>query len=228
MRLSIFFTGSLALAFGALIACADDEADCGGPCPSGFVCGFDSDGVSACLPACGDTYCQDGETCEAGECVVSNTCSPACGASEHCVGGNCIADYTNDNVCDPLRECRRACGTSASCLAACDADRSSACDACLDDLLSCEERDNCASGPYEFDCCHDDFCACFRDHPACGNVPPCEECAEEAGDDIRVFEECASNEPACSNCLEPLDDCDSDPDPAACERAVFCDCTGCE
>jgi hypothetical protein len=228
MRSSRILLVALGLAATAFYACTDDEADCGGPCPTGRVCGFDGDGVAACLPECGTSYCQDGESCVAGECTVSNTCSPACGASDHCVAGNCIPDYTTSNSCDPLRECRRECGTSVSCLAACDADRSTSCDACLDSLVTCEERGNCTSGPYEFDCCHSDFCECFPSHPACGNVPACQECADEAGDDINVFEECASGEPACSNCLEPIDDCDSDPDPAACEEAVFCDCTECE
>ncbi|MFT6627468.1 MAG: hypothetical protein ACJA1R_000725 [Flavobacteriales bacterium] len=206
-----------------LVACTDDE--CVLTCPAGQACINDS-GVDACRTLCGGQLCTAGQACEAEQCVSSSVCSPNCPLGQHCVFGDCVEDYTSQNVCDPLRQCRRNCEIAGSnlsaCTAACEADTSTACSTCQGIRADCESRESCGAGnigPYT-ECCESQFCDCFPSHPACGNVLPCAECAEECGDDTTCFNSCVQGEPACSTCLQPFFDCGGD---ASCQ-AEFCDC----
>lgn len=220
-----FSHASVALALTAFAAaafvasCADDE-ECTLSCPSGFVCGFQADGSEGCFESCGGVACEVGETCQDGVCTGGGTVT--CGSGEHAVAGQCVPNYTASNVCDPLRSCRRSCGTSVSCQDACEADQSDTCSTCLDDRIACETANDCSADGYG-DCCVDEFCDCFPSHPACGNVPPCEECATECGDDAGCFSSCAEDEPACAECLQPFFDCREGG--GTCEQELI-DCTG--
>lgn len=197
-------TFTLALALLAA-GCDDELAQCFPTCPTNLVCATGADGLPACLEPCGVTVCTDAQTCQNNVCVGGG--SVTCGAGEHAVSGVCVPNYTTANVCDPLRICRNECGTSASCLQACDADQSATCDTCLADLTACESRQNCDSGPYVESCCFDDFCQCYPAHPNCGNVPPCDECNDECGSNSSCLTTCIQGEPACANCLQPYFEC---------------------
>lgn len=221
----LWLAAAALVALAALSAC-DDET-CTLTCPSGQTCVNDN-GLETCQALCGGVVCGAGQSCVDGTCSTAETCSPACGIGTHCVGGSCIEDYTSQNVCDPLRECRRACESQgaglSACLAACDGDVSSTCSTCQGIRADCEERNSCPEGnvgPYT-DCCADEFCDCFPSHPACGNVLPCAECADECGDDASCFNSCVQAEPACSSCLQPFFTCQEGGGDCTAE---FCDCT---
>ena len=216
------------VSFGALLGLsACDDETCTLTCPAGQVC-VNDDGLESCQDLCGGALCGAGEECVEGRCTQQETCSPACGLGTHCVGGACIEDYTSQNVCDPLRACRRACATRGSglsaCLAACDADASETCLTCQAVRADCEASNACPEGnvgPYT-DCCADEFCDCFPSHPACGNVLPCAECAEECGGDAGCFNDCVQAEPACSSCLQPFFTCQGEGGDCT---EQFCACT---
>lgn len=215
---------TLTIASLALIGCTDDE--CTLACPADQVCVVDS-GLELCRDTCGGAVCSAGEACVDGACVADQSCSPACATGTHCVYGSCIEDYTSQNVCDPLRECRRDCEAGADslalCLAACDADASATCLTCQDIRSDCEARESCPAGnigPYT-DCCDQPFCDCFPSHPACGNVLACAECVEDCGNDAACFNDCVAAEPACSTCLQPFFDCQENGGDC---NALFCDC----
>jgi len=192
----------LSLAIAALVAaCAEGDDDC--DCEVGFACANNADGTTACVPACGGVACATGQTCENDRCV--NDGSVICDAGEHAVGAVCVPNYSGSNVCDPLRVCRRACGLSIPCADACEGDRSTTCREAAGRLAQCEASTNCTAGPYE-DCCNTQFCQTFPGHPACGNVPPCQECNTECSD-ASCLNACIAGEPACSDCLQPFFDC---------------------
>lgn len=200
----------LALAALSLVVagCADDDDPCATEnCPTGFTCEVDTAGEPRCVPS--DADAGGTITCESGEHQVENICVP---------------DYEPGDVCDPLRLCRQECGTRVSCLDACEDDRSTTCASCADDLLTCETSNNCESGPYVQDCCFDQYCTCFPEHPNCGNVPPCDECQSASGDDAGAFSACAADEPACATCLDPFFDCQQAG--GSCEDE-FCACATC-
>lgn len=204
----LFAVFVVALAFAG---CTDDE--CTLSCPTGQVCVNDS-GLEVCRDTCGGLACSPGETCVDNACVADETCDPACSGDTHCVYGSCVENYTSQNVCDPLRECRRSCENGADslarCLAACDDDASETCLTCQGIRADCESANSCPDGnvgPYT-NCCADEFCDCFPSHPACGNVLPCAECAEECGSDTACFNDCVAGEQACSVCLQPYFECE--------------------
>ena len=62
----------------------------------------------------------------------------------------------------------------------------------------------------------------FPSHPACGNVLPCAECAEECGGDAGCFNDCVQAEPACSSCLQPFFTCQGEGGDCT---EQFCACT---
>jgi hypothetical protein len=197
-------------------ACTDEE--CTLQCGPGFECGFSSAGDESCLETCGNDLCQDNETCTNNQCVVSGNTS--CPTGQHAVSGNCIPNYTATNACDPLVVCRRQCGGSPGCLQACTDDASAACTTLLSAISSCESRQNCTADAQN--CCADEFCAAFVSNSSCGNTPACDTCAQEAGDDINRFNECAEDEPACASCLLPFFNC-RDTGGSNCTD-FFCDC----
>lgn len=198
---------TLAAALGStmLHGCGDDFVDCFPLCPANFVCAAGNDGSSVCLPRCGNTVCTESQSCENNVCVGG--ASVTCGPGEHAVSNVCVPNYTTSNVCDPWRECRSECGTNLTCLQACESDRSSSCATCASTLSSCESRNNCTSGAYVENCCFDAFCDCYPSHPNCGNVPPCDECDEECGNDAACLNRCIQGEPACAECLGPYFEC---------------------
>lgn len=200
-------------------ACADET--CILQCAPGLECGFTRAGDEACLVTCGVDLCQDNEICQNNQCIVSG--NTTCGTGEHAVSGNCVPDYTSTNACDPLTTCRELCGTSAGCLAACDDDASPQCNALRNDLTSCQTRNNCASSSstYDANCCADEFCEAFVSNPNCGNVPPCDICADEANGNATVFTNCAADEPACNACLDPFYTCQESGGSCA---SLLCDC----
>lgn len=218
LRALRFLVPSLALL--ALTACGDDDS-CTRVCAPGQACVL-SGGEQLCLAAnCGGQACAPGTTCVNDQCVEDQSCS-GCTASQHCVSGVCVDNYTGANVCDPLRGCRRDCGTSARCLDACELDRSSTCSSCLDLLASCEASNNCDSGAVN-GCCETQFCDCFPSAPGCGNVPDCVECQEDCGDSTSCFNECRRVDLACNLCLQPFDTCARESSAAECVEE-FCSC----
>ncbi len=202
-------------------SCEEDLLVCDPPCPASLVCATGDDGLPACLPPCGNTVCTGGQTCVNNVCTGGGTVT--CPTGEHAVANVCVPNYTTSNVCDPWRFCRADCGTSASCLQACEADRSASCEQCATSLASCESRSNCRSGAYVEDCCFDEFCDCYPGHPNCGNVPPCDECDDECGNNTACLNACIQGEPACANCLQPFFDC-RDSGGSNCE-ALAADCS---
>jgi hypothetical protein len=211
-------SGLLALTTG----CGDDLAECTPPCGAGFECGFNASDAAVCLEVCGSQVCQDNQTCTNNQCVTnSSTCPPG----QHSVSGNCIPNYTTANVCDPYFACRRLCGTSTSCLEACRTDASTACRSRLDAIVACETRNNCSAASFNEACCSTEFCAAWISNPNCGNVPACDVCAQAAGDDIEIFEDCAADEPACDSCLEPFFSCGGTSGNCT---SFFCDCVSAE
>lgn len=134
-----------------------------------------------------------------------------CGALQYCDAGSCVQVdypiYTANNACDPLRICRRQCGTDARCAESCEADRSPQCVNLASTLASCERRNSCDSGPYVQTCCFQEFCATFPSHPNCGNVPPCRECVDQCGDNNACLSNCVRGEPACAECLDDARAC---------------------
>jgi hypothetical protein len=208
----------LSLTATVLWAGCGDET-CTLQCATRLECGFTNAGDEACLETCGNDLCQDNETCESNQCVVSGNVS--CGAGEHAVSGNCVPNYTSTNACDPLFSCRRSCGPSPGCLAACDADASSACTSLINALTTCQTRNNCGSLTYDANCCADEFCNASVSNPNCGNVPACDACAEEANGNATVFNNCRADEPACNACLDPFLTCQESG--GNCD-ALFCDC----
>ena len=194
----------VALASVWLAACGDEE--CTRLCPSPLVC-VNSGGEELCLePNCGGAVCVAGETCVSGVCRADTGCT-GCTASEHCVSGQCVANYTASNVCDPLRECREGCSTSAACVQACETDRSVQCATCAGELSQCESREGCRSQGPGSDCCDATFCSCFPTFPGCNGVPACLGCQEECGEDASCFASCRSRTLACNVCLQPFDTC---------------------
>lgn len=221
--LRFLFAPSILLLLGLAIAqvagCADDDDLTGGPtlppstdcppCPAGRTCVL-QDGVSLCLaPNCGDAVCAEGAACVDGQCqFVDRVCNPECDSGQICVYGNCITEYSTTNVCDPWQECERRCvrptgGVDAVCLAACETSRSGTCLGCLDQLQTCESRENCVGSAT--DCCPERFCACFPENPGCSDTP-CDICYRES-DDSATFQACINDTPACSSCLQPFSTC---------------------
>ena len=213
---------------------------CSPACTGGLDCFEDLEGCAdaSCVgcyprtcPAANPTQsCVDGAVCDEnlGRCTFVQTCDPACGSGTHCVGGHCVRDYTPGNMCDPLDQCRRLCGANdASCLDACERDRSATCEICISTLRQCENRDACfgsATG-----CCSDDFCACFPGASGCGGRA-CDDCIEQCTTDgttnTACFNQCANLSAACSTCLAPLTTdptCSQTPTPPRCE-ALFNEC----
>ncbi len=221
-RVLLAGTAALALA-GLLGACSDDDT-CTLPCPSGQVCVNDG-GEQLCLvPDCGDQVCGAGEECVGGTCsAATSECSADCDAGTHCVSESCIADYTASNVCDPLRECRRACGTDAFCLDACEDDSSGQCETCRGIIADCESDNGCRADANN-GCCEDEYCDCFPGDPECGNVAACIECQRDCGDDATCFSDCRRGDAACNVCLQPFDRCAEGAGGAGACVEQFCDC----
>lgn len=170
--------------------------------------------------------CAPGASCVEGECRFESLCDPACDTGEHCVFESCITDYNAANICDPLAECRRACGPDSTCLGACERDQSTTCTDCLDDLQRCEARESCDANAQG--CCTEDFCSCFPSASGCG-APPCDVCVDACGDDTACFNNCVEDEPACSVCLQDFFDCSEDADDPNTEcRDEFCACATCD
>lgn len=148
--------------------------------------------------------CASGAVCQDGVCTFPNVCTPNCGPNTHCVAGNCIPNYTNSNVCDPLENCRNQCGPNTGCIAACEQDRSSTCRSCIASMNSCEARDSCIASATG--CCSDEYCACFPNSSGCsGN--PCATCwndCQSSSDVFACFNQCAGASPACATCLQPF------------------------
>lgn len=213
-RLLLPLAAALAL---AVTACADEE--CGRICPPGQMCVLDN-GVELCLEAnCGGIACAPGTQCVNDVCVEDQACT-GCAADQHCVSGVCVDRYTSSNICDPLRGCRRECGTNIRCLDACEADTSATCASCLDTLGSCEQRQDCDSGAVN-GCCENEFCSCFPSAPGCGRVADCLECQQDCSN-VACFNECRRTDLACNLCLQPFDECRADTGGTC--QAEFCDC----
>jgi hypothetical protein len=220
----------VAAGLSTLLGCIEDDGE-GGPtlpvsdaCPTdcGALSCYLRDGVPSCLEAnCGSDRCADGATCVGGTCefVDTPTCAPSCGAGTHCVYGNCIPDYASSG-CDPLRVCRKLCGSDLVCLAACEDDQSASCTALLDDLADCERSNECDSGPYA-SCCATDFRRTFPQSPAFSDTP-CRECVEVfCGTETSCLNDCFNDEQACSGCLR--DTCGGTGD--VCDQG-YSTCTG--
>jgi hypothetical protein len=198
--------------------CGDEEI-CSRQCPPGQVCVI-SGGEELCLEAnCGGVACLPGTICVNDQCVDDIECT-GCTADQHCVYGVCVDDYTADNVCDPLRQCRLGCGTNIRCLNACESDASASCSTCLQTLGSCERRESCEAGAAN-NCCESEFCTCFPATPGCGLTAACLSCQLECDGDFACFNECSPTDLACSRCLRPFDECREAG--GTCEEEL-CDC----
>lgn len=214
-----------------LLGCTEDEIDsvpsspsrvpstqCSPPCSGGLSCYQDS-GVCT-TPTCSSCYartcpsqnptesCVDGAICDEnlGRCTFEQVCEGGCVAGTHCVAGNCIPNYSSDNICDPLQRCRELCGVNDfSCLAACEIDRSATCETCLRGLERCEAQEECfgnANG-----CCTDNYCQCFPGAAGCGGRA-CDgcmaQCTNGGSTDTACFNRCANANAACASCLQPM------------------------
>lgn len=214
---------ALALAFPLAFALAACDDECSRVCPAGQACVLDS-GQELCLAAsCGGQACAPGTVCQDNQCVSDASCT-GCTSGQHCVSGVCVDDYTGANVCDPLRQCRRGCGTGARCLDACEDDQSNTCTECLDIVAACESAQSCDSGAVN-NCCETEFCDCFPSAPGCGNVSDCFECQADCDGDTSCFNQCREADLACNLCLQPFDDCveDNGGDRSQCVPQL-CDC----
>lgn len=180
-------------------------------------------GCSDDVFTCGGTFCSADQVCLNEICVEPTTECTGCTSAQHCVSGVCVDNYTSANVCDPLRDCRNGCGLSASCAAACEADRSAACSTCADTIVACTSESSCGDAGSVNGCCESEFCACFPSAPGCGNVPDCVECQADCGDDTTCFNTCRGNSLACNLCLQPFDECTEENGAAACVDD-FCSC----
>lgn len=193
---------------------------CEPACSSGTTCYEDpTDPTGApgcfernCPPDNPMIACAEGAVCQedgagGGECVFDLQCSPACRGDTHCAGGNCIPNYSPDNVCDPLVFCRNQCGgANPACLQACEKDRSTACATCQTKLSQCRKRnDGCE--PSATGCCAEEYCDCYPGASECTGSTPCATCwnnCEGSTDRIECLGTCAGNSPACATCLQPF------------------------
>jgi hypothetical protein len=169
------------------------------------------------LSSCGATFCDADQSCVSGVCVDQATTCTGCTGAQHCVSSVCVDNYTASNSCDPLRQCRNGCGLSAACAAECEADRSTECSLCSDEIVSCTSRESCDSAGSVNGCCETEFCACFPSAPGCGTVPDC------VDGDTTCFNTCRGNSLACNLCLQPFDEC-ADLNGATACTSELCSC----
>jgi len=219
------------------------STQCKENCPSGMKCfedPLDPTGKAACFELnCPEDNpeiaCADGAVCEVdssgrGRCTLDFTCTPSCTGDTHCAGGHCIPNYTPQNVCDPLVNCRNKCARGdAACLQACEHDRSSACTSCQRKLTQCRTRENC--DPSATGCCADTYCECYPGNAECGGGPPCASCwneCEGAADRVECLGTCAGSYPSCASCLQPfVQECsESSSDLSSRCEDLFEQCTG--
>ena len=232
-----FLSALLVLAALTLPSCAEDDAGqddnlptlpvvsgCTPRCGSDQLC-VREQGESVCRTKnCGESVCAAAAVCEAGACVFpERTCDPACAAGQTCVYGNCITSWTPTNVCDPLLECRRACGTDTRCLAACDRSQSTACSSCRSTITRCEGRQSPACTANAIDCCVAEYCSCFPGSDECSGRP-CDGCWNRYQDDQAGLERCVQQNALCADCLSPYFDClDGGGTEASCQ-SLLCNC----
>lgn len=251
LKTTLFTLLSLSLLIFA-VACGDDPlfgdeqstlpsaSNCA-ECDEGAECFELESGDSACLfPDCvNDTaVCAAGFTCDSrSDQCEKIECPGGCESGTHCVYGTCIADYTSENVCSPLFNCREACQDSddlQSCIAICQRDVSATCSTCLNTQSTCERRNSCTANASS--CCVDEYCACFPYNPSCVDptAPPCEVCAEtcrDASNPDRCLSSCAEQVIECSTCFEPFTECSEGLPSSQVEtecRDEFCDCISCD
>lgn len=216
---------------------------CKTTCPSGMGCfedPVDPTGDPSCFELnCPDAdptiACADGAVCEvdsngAGRCVLDFVCTPECTGNTHCAGGHCIPNYTSQNVCDPLIDCRNRCGgADPACLQACEHDRSSACTTCQRKLTQCRTRESCE--PSATGCCSETYCECYPGSAECRGETPCATCwnnCADAGDRVECLATCAGGSPTCATCLQPfIEECsESSTDLSSRCEDLFEQCTG--
>lgn len=210
-------------------------------CNPGEECFELESGESSCLfPDCQNdtTVCAIGFSCNASSDRCEKIeCPGGCDAGTHCVFGTCIADYTSENVCSPLFNCREACQDTdelQACISVCQRDVSATCSTCLNERSTCERRDSCNANATN--CCVDEYCDCFPNNPDCldPGAPDCETCAETcrgASNPDRCLSNCAEQVIPCSTCLEPFTACSDGVPSAQVEvecRDEFCDCIICD
>lgn len=217
--------------------------DCKPPCSGSnldcFKDPLDPSGPSACYelncpleqPV---TSCAEGATCtDSGQCVFEVSCTPECSGNEHCVAGNCVPDYTSENVCDPLENCRNQCGSGSSqaaCVQACERDRSLECERCMTRFSKCRKEEGAEPSPTGV--CSDEYCACFPGTPECSDGPPCTACwnqCKASTDPVECLNNCVGNYPSCAECLQPFsnqctDGSSGELSPQCTE--LFVECTG--
>lgn len=178
--------------------------------------------------ACADDAICETESHEEPYCAFEFTCTPSCGSGTHCAGGNCIADYTSDNACDPLAECRNKCGGDPLCLQGCDTDveRSQECIDLTKDLDRCRRQNSCE--PSATGCCSDYYCETFPE--LCSGETPCKACwdqCKEGSNPVDCLNNCAGNNPTCSTCLQPfMQECTDGAELSTQCQDLFEECTG--
>src|SRR5699024_832665 len=128
-----------------------------------------------------------------------------CTGNTHCVAGACIPNYTPNNVCSPLAQCRNQCvGSGTGCLNACEHDQSQTCSSCLDDMQGCEGQNSCTASATG--CCNDLYCECFPNSPECSTTP-CSACLDQcqgAANVAECFNTCAGGSAKCATCIQPF------------------------
>lgn len=231
-----------------VVACGDDSeipngdpalrpsTACSPPCTGKNMGCFEEPGVCdappcvscierTCPPENPIQACAPGAVCQNGICAFDDVCTPDCRAGTHCVAGNCIPNYTEANVCDPLENCRNQCGGNAGCLASCENDRSSTCRRCINTMTTCENREQCSASATG--CCKNEYCSCFPSAPGCGSVAPCAACwtqCQSSPNQLGCFNTCASANAACATCLQPWNarpECKQSAPPQDCEDMFF-------
>lgn len=214
-------------------------SDCQPPCSGNLLCfenPLDPSGPSECFPLnCPKEQpviaCADGASCtDDGQCVFEVSCTPECTGDTHCVGGSCVPNYTSENVCDPLVNCRNQCGANSACVLACERDRSGTCANCMSRLDRCrkeEGREPSATGY-----CSDEYCECFPGTPDCDDGPPCSGCwnqCKDGADPVGCLDTCAQTYPSCAICLQPfIAQCTDGASGELSQDCIdlFADCTG--
>lgn len=203
---------------GRNIGCFEDPGTCDAPPCVGCY-------EKTCPPENPIQSCAPGAVCQNGICSFDDVCNPDCRSGTHCVAGKCVPNYTTQNVCDPLENCRNQCGGNAGCLASCENDRSSTCRSCIQTMSTCENRNSCSGS--STGCCKDEYCSCFPSAPGCGGSKPCAACwnqCESAADQGGCFSTCAGGNAACATCLQPWSarpECKQSSPPDECDTLFF-------
>lgn len=202
---------------GRNMGCFFDEEPCDSPPCVGCY-------ERTCPPENPIQSCVSGAICDGSICTFPRVCNPDCASGKHCVAGLCIPNYTPNNVCDPLENCRNQCGPNTGCLDSCERDRGPTCRTCISELQTCEQREGCLASATG--CCADTYCKCYPGSSECSGKP-CASCwnnCQSASNVTACFNQCANTSAACAACLQPFNAnpaCKTANPPAECEDLFF-------